>query len=378
MTRNRSILIFLGVVVILAAVLSGFILTQSSAEDILVQTFESMQTISDAHAVVELRVDTVEKKETATVEVWGRKGEDGPGAFRLEVREASEKKAAGAVVVSDGETLWAYTPSKGKVYVGTLEEAKDILAEKEFDRGDFEKGDFEHPENAEEAVQKLLEYFTVEKIRSEVKVVGDNSARLLKLEPIPDQMPTEYAAVGGFINLWIDQGRYIPLAIEYTGGSLGEISATVSELELNTGLKDAPPFFFEIPADVEVVNLADLAPKSLSLEEAAAAAEFELLTPSETPDGATLVDILEVRGSIVQRYTLPDGGSFSVAQGVSDEAAHPSTESQAVEVRGVAGKLFVAEDGDQVLLTWTEGGVFYYIAGDLTPDQALVVAESLN
>ena len=111
MTRNRSLLIFLGVVVILAAVLSGFILTQPSTEDILVQTFESMETITDAHAVVELRVDTVEKKETATVEVWGRKGEDGPGAFRLEVRETSEKKAAGAVVVSDGETLWAYTPS---------------------------------------------------------------------------------------------------------------------------------------------------------------------------------------------------------------------------------------------------------------------------
>ena len=74
MTRNRNLLIFLGVVVILAAVLSGFILTQPSAEDILVQTFESMETITDAHAVVELSVDTVEKKENATVEVWGRKG----------------------------------------------------------------------------------------------------------------------------------------------------------------------------------------------------------------------------------------------------------------------------------------------------------------
>jgi outer membrane lipoprotein-sorting protein len=361
----------------MAAVLSGFILTQASPEDILVWTYESMEKITDAHAVVELRVDNLEKVETATVELWGRKGEDGPGAFRLEVLETSEEKAAGAVVVSDGETLWAYTPSKGKVYVGTLEEAKDILAEKDFDRGDYDKGDFEHPENAEEAVQKLLEYFKVEKIRTEDEVIGDNPGHLLELEPIPDQMPTEYAAVGGYINLWIDSARQIPFAIEYTGGSLGEFSATATQIDINPGVENSR-FLFEMPADVEVVNLADLAPKSLSLEEASAAAEFELLTPSETPAGATLVDILEVRGSIIQRYTLPDGGSFSVAQGISNEVAEPPAESQTVEVRGVDGKLFVAEGGDKVLLTWNEGDVLFTIAGTLTPDQALMVAESLN
>jgi len=94
------------------------------------------------------------------------------------------------------------------------------------------------------------------------------------------------------------------------------------------------------------------------------------------------VDILEVRGAIIQRYTLPEGGSFTISQGIfsetSDEVRTPSTESQSVEVRGTTGQLFEAENGSQVMLTWTEGGLFYSVAGDLTPEQALSMAESLQ
>jgi outer membrane lipoprotein-sorting protein len=375
MKKRRNILLVIGGIVLLAAVVSGFVLLQPSVEDILVQTLESVEMIEDAHAVVTVNFDTVEEKGSATVEVWGRKSEDGPGAFRLEVLEASEEKAQGAVVVSDGENLWAYSPLENKVFVGTAEEAKELMADREPMHGDFDPADHEHPESAEEAVQMLLEYFTAEK--SGTELVADQSAHLLKLEPIPDQMPAEYIAVGGYLNLWIDENRMLPLAVEYTGGSFGQINVTVTNLEINQGVDEAR-FTFEVPADAEVVRLADLAPQSLSLAEAQSAAEFELLTPAETPAGATLVDVLEVRGAIVQRYTLPDGGSFSVAQGLSDQARQPDTEKQTVEVRGVAGTLYTAEDGNQVILAWTEGELFYSIAGDLTADQALMVAESLQ
>jgi outer membrane lipoprotein-sorting protein len=362
-------------VVLLAAVVSGFVLLQPSAEDILVQTLESVKLIDDAHAVVAIDIDTVEEKASGTVEVWGRHSEDGPGAFRLEVLETSKEKAAGAVVVSDGENLWAYSPLENKVFVGTADEAKEMMADKAPMNGDYDQADFEHPESAEEAVQMLLEYFNVEK--SGTELVAGESAHKLKLEPIPDQMPAEYIAVGGFINLWIDENRSVPLAVEYTGGSLGEVSATVMELEINVGVDEAL-FTFEIPAGAEVIRFADLAPQSLTLEEAGATVEFEFLTPAETPEGAALVDVLEVRGAIVQRYALPDGGSFSVAQGLSDQARQPATEKQTVEVRGVTGTMFAAEDGNQVLLAWTEGDLFYSVAGDLTVDQALMIAESLQ
>ena len=40
--------------------------------------------------------------------------------------------------------------------------------------------------------------------------------------------------------------------------------------------------------------------------------------------------------------------------------------------------VFEADGGDQVLLTWNEGELFYSVAGDLTPEQALAIAESLQ
>ena len=373
--NKKSIGILIAVVLLLSALATGFVLAQSSAEDLLVLTLETMETIDDGHAIVAVELNSVELQGSVTVEVWGRHDQNGMGAFRMEVLDSSEERAAGAVVVSDGETLWAYAPSEGKVFVATAEEALALMAEREPLSHDLDKADFEHPEDAQEAVQKLLEYFTVEKSGTE-EVAGD-PAHTLKLEPIPEQMPSEYAAVGGFINLWIDQARNIPVAAAYTGGSMGTANVTALELEINTGVDDAL-FSFEIPPDAQVVNLADLQPQSLSLEEAAEAADFAFLAPAETPEGATLVDVLKMGGSIIQRYTLPDGGSFTVAQGISDEGAKPPTEEQTVELRGVSGTLFADKDGGRVLLAWSEGGLFYSVAGDLSSDQALMIAESLK
>lgn len=375
MKQKRNLWIIIGCVILLSAVLSGFILLQNSAEDILIQTLETMETINDVHAVIELNVDIMEQSVNATIESWVRHAESGPGAFRIEVLETSEEKATDALAVSDGETLWVYAPSMGKVFVGSADDAKNMLAEKEHETGAFEAGDFDHPENAEEFVQKLLEYFTAEKTGTEI--LAESTAFTLKLQPIPEQMPAEYAAVGGLITLWIDKERNVPLAFEYTGGSFGEISATVLEIDINTGIEDAL-FTFEIPDNVEIVPFADLAPQSLTLDEAADSIEFKILTPGELPQAATLVDILEVRGTVVLRYTLPEGGSFSVVQGFSDEAPEQPTEGQSVDVRGVSGALFVDDDGSRILLTWKEADLFYYVAGDLSVDQALVVAESLN
>jgi outer membrane lipoprotein-sorting protein len=375
MDKKKTSWLVVGAIVLLAATVSAFVMVQPTAKELLIETLETTKTIDNAHALVEIVLDRPEENVSATVEVWGRHDESGPGAFRLEVLDTDKDEAIGAVVVSDGQTLWAYSPAKGKVFVGTVEEAKSAMQEKQPMRDNFDMDEFDHPENAEEAVDKLFEYFEVKRTGSESMAGGD--AYQLELKPIPEQMPNEYAAVGGLVYLWINKSRSVPLAAAYTGGSMGEASLTAVELEVNEGVDEAL-FTFEIPEGVEVVGFADIQPESLTLDEAAASAEFDILTPEATPEGATLVDVLDVRGTIVQRYNLSDGGSFSIAQGESDGTPEPSTEEQAVEVRGVAGSLFVSEDGDRALLTWSEDGLHFYIAGDLTPDQALAMAESLK
>ena len=375
MNKKRNIWIVGGAILLLVALASAFVSMQPTAKDILKQTIETSKTIENGHAVININVDSPEEKVSATVEVWGVHAEDGPGAFRMEVLETDREEAVGAVIVSDGDTVWAYSPAKNTVFMGTAEEAKAVMEEKQPMREEFNMDEFAHPETAEEAVDKLLEYFEIS--RTGTETVGNAIAYQLELKPIPEQMPAEYTAVGGLLNLWIDQSRSVPLAFSYTGGAIGEVSITTQELEINQGV-DETLFTFEIPNGAEVVGFADMKPESLSLDEAAASAEFELLTPDAVPAGATLVDVLNVKGMLVQQYTLTDGGSFSIAQGKTNEEMKPSTEEQTVEVRGVAGSLFVSEENDKVLLTWSEGEVSFYIAGNLTAEQALTIAESLK
>jgi len=375
MNKIRNIWLIAGIVILLTAVVSAFVIMQPSAKDILVKTLETSKTIGNGHAIVEINVDSPEEKVSATVEIWGRHETEGPGAFRFKVLETDKAEAVGTLIVSDGETVWAYFPAQGKVFTGTVEEAKAIMEEKQPMDNKPDMETFEHPENAEEAVDKLLEYFDASRTGSEK--IADANAYAIELKPIPEQMPAEYTAIGGLLNVWIDQDRNIPLAVAYTGGSMGEIRVTTLELEINQ-VVDESLFTFEMPDGVEVVHFADMKPESLSLDEAAASAEFDFLTPETLPAGATLVDVLNVDDAIVQRYTLTDGGSFSIAQGQTDETPKPSTEEQAVEVRGEVGSLFVSEDGRRVLLTWLEDNVFFYVAGDITADQALSIAESLK
>jgi len=393
MNKKRNIWLIAGAVILLAVLVSAFVMLQPTAKEILTKTLETSKTIDDGHAVVRINVDSLEEKVSATVEIWGIHTENSPGAFRLEVLETDKEEAVGGVIVSDGETVWAYTPAKGKVFTGTVEEAKAAMEEQqplhqEFDIEELEHHedadesehnetaeDVEHPETSEEAVEKLLEYFDAS--RTGTEKIADAVANRLELKPILEQMPAEYTAVGGLLNLWIDQDRSVPVALAYTGGSMGEIRVTVVELEINQGV-DSALFAFEIPDDVEVVGFADMKPESLSLDEAAASAEFAFLTPDFVPNGASLVDVLSVKGMIVQQYALTDGGSFSIAQGKTGEEMKPSSEKQTVDVRGVAGSLFSSEENDKVLLIWSEGDVSYVVSGNLNAEQALEIAESLN
>ena len=52
------------------------------------------------------------------------------------------------------------------------------------------------------------------------------------------------------------------------------------------------------------------------------------------------MDVLEVQGVIVKRCTLPDCGSFTIAQGVGGEAPVPPIEGQPVAVRGISASTF--------------------------------------
>lgn len=391
--RQRRTLLIVGILIAIASMALAAFILQPNAQDLLTNAVGAMELAAEettsGHAIVDFNVDTPEMAATGSMEVWGRlgAGPDGEPAFRAEVLSASMPEYAGMVAVSDGSQFWLWNPAENKVLTGTKEEMRDFIeaqmAAREGQFGDFagdfaDKEDFaagEHPETPEEAVNMLLEYFTAE--RNGIERVGQEAAYMIRLIPIPEQMPDEVRVAGGLVQVWLRTSDNLPLGAAYTGGAFGEAQVQATTLELNVDL-DETLFTFEIPDGAEIVHLADLEPQTISPEEAAGRADFDLLEPAELPAGMTLVEVVELRGAIVQRYNQADGGSFTITQGPAGAAPFPDSEGQLVEVRGTTGTLFSDETGSRTLLTWNEEDVSTWIGGDLTAEQALALAESLE
>jgi hypothetical protein len=390
MKRNRYILP-LGALMAVLALGAVVMMVRASADDMLYQAAELLAGTEEGYAAGEMLLETPEKRVSGDFQMWGRRnvGPEGQPAFRLEMlKEGADEPA---IAVGDGFQVWIWNPDKNTVYVGTHEELKAKKAElmEEFEPGDIERPPYDEadmPQTPEEAVDKLLEYFTAERVNVNGEDVAGTAAEKLRLVPIPEQMPEEFRANGGLLYIWLRVSDNAPLAMEYAESAVGSGKVALSQLllageekPLPDGVIDSETFSFEIPAEAEVVRLADLEPpESLTTEEASALADFDVLSPTELPAAARLAGINEVRGAIVQRYSLPDGKSFTIAQGAADAADTPGENGEIVAVRGGDGLLFSDEGGQRSLLTWSEGDVTFWVGGDLTPSDALALAESLK
>jgi outer membrane lipoprotein-sorting protein len=386
---RRKSLLLITLLILVSVGLAAFML-QPSAEDLLTASIETLQTVTDGHAVIEFEATTPEQSGSGTVEVWGalNAGPNGEPAFRVDVLENSFEMGVGATAVADGVNFWIYSPDENVVLTGTFEEAAAMLMEKMAEHDfegqmppeyeEFDPEAMEIPETPEEAVAKLLEYFDAERVGLTSEDVAGRGAYQVRLIPIPEQMPEEVRAVGGLINVWIAAESKAPLAAEYTGGNMGSGRVEATTLEFNEGV-DPEVFTFEIPAGAEVVTLEDLAAMmEEKMAEMETAVTFDSLTPTDLPADARLVETTTVRGTAVQRYNLPDGNSFTVAQGVAGFEYAPDGLESAVTVRGVEGLLVSDAAGGRTLLTWSEGEMTFWIGGDLTGEQALAIAESLQ
>lgn len=113
-SRKRLLSILLALVVLAgtAVAIGAFVIP--SAQDLLVQSLETSQTLTDGHAIVEVSVDVPDNAMSGTVEAWGRLdvGFNGEPAFRVEVLTADEANLIGTIAVSDGTQFWVWNPTK--------------------------------------------------------------------------------------------------------------------------------------------------------------------------------------------------------------------------------------------------------------------------
>ena len=389
--KNKLFALIIAGVILAGSAVAIFAVMQPSAEDILIQSLDTTQAITDGHAVIEVNASMPDEEVSGTAEIWAKlnAGPNGEPAVRVEVLAASKAEAGGTVFVADGTQFWLWNPTANTVLTGTADDiavlAEEAMAEyegefdafgDEFDKGEYEDyEDMDHPETSEEAVAKLLEYFTADKVGTED--VAGVAAHHIRLIPIPEQMPDEFRATGGLLDLWFRAEDSAPLAIELSGNSFVEGKATASSVEINQGI-DASVFTFDIPEGAEVINVRDLELPEKPEVEAVDPDEAGLLVPATLPEGATLLETVSMAGTAVQQYSLPEGKGFTVSQGAPTDTFTPDKDGETVTINGIEATLFADEDGARTLLTWVAGDTQIWIGGDVTPEQAVAIAESLE
>ncbi len=353
---------------------------QISAEEIVARMEATRDTMQDVHATVALNFTTNERSGNLVVEGWLKKTDrtDAEGKpitkVRAIVREASEAELKDSLLVSDGETFWLYNPSANQVITGS--------------RADLPNNKAADPTGTTQALQDLIQRgmdaLNVE-VLGEEQVAGQNT---WKLKLTPKTETSQQLQLDGIVEatMWVDEARALPLKLDIDASDMGQGTLEVRSITMNSGLSD-DLFTFTAPAGATVTQASDLAgqmqPKAVTLDEARAAVDFPLLAPQYLPGGATLVEVrLLGKQTVIQNYAS-GGVTFSVVQSRTDVGSdrEPPAGSavQELELRGQTATL-ISGNADQQgsLLRWEENGVRIIVAGTLSSDDALKVAESLK
>ena len=385
-TNKRTLIIVLILIVAVASVGLAAVMIIPSADELLTQSLEMLETVNNGHAIIVANAKLPGQTMTGTVEIWGEFGDDPEShpSWRVQILDASKEELAGITAVTDGNQFWLYTPDRNTVVVGQAEELAPLLAEKMAElsssynhEGSFDPETATVPETPAEVVAKFLEYFTAE--RNGQEQLEGGQAYLLRLIPIAEKMPDEIRAVGGFVNLWLRTSDKLPIAGEFAESAFGygKFEATTAEVNINL---DESLFTFEIPEGAQVVEATEKLAELEALKQLDQPLDFEVLTPTSIPEAAIAEEPEQIGNTVIQRFNLPDDQSFVVAQGASiplDEPAE-ATSSESVLVRGLEGTIYTNDDSSRTLLVWSDGTLWFLVGGDLSPEQAIEVAESLQ
>jgi outer membrane lipoprotein-sorting protein len=333
---RRTLLLLVVVPALLAACAGGATLPPAQA---LAEVRAARENMAHSHAVWDVTLASGPIQGPFLVEVWRRE----PDCLRVEVLEAPTPALRQLLLVRNGETAWLYDQARQRVEWGPPEQARLPLLQ-----------------DALAAVDELLA------TTGEAQVTSARRERSAdgELTRVELHHPGGTQAI-----LWLDPARRVLLRIAYRG----EAELTARTMEITPHLPDEL-FTFDPPAGVQVVRLGGYAPRQLSLEEAKRAAEFPLLLPDALPPGVVLVAAYQLEDVIALSYSGPV--TFTLAQGPGLELTLPL--SRSVPLRSTQAHLGVSNSGEEVTIFWREKGVNRSLAGTLSAEEALRLAESLR
>jgi outer membrane lipoprotein-sorting protein len=337
----RLALLTLAAMVALPALLAGCAALPPAQA--LAEVRAAQENMAHSHAIWDVTLASGPLQGPFLVEVWRRE----PDRLRIEVLEAPTPALRQLLLVRNGETAWLYDQARQRVEWGPPEQARLPLLQ-----------------DALAAVDELLA------TASEAQVVS--ARREQSAEGELTRVELSYPG-GTQATAWLDPACGVLRRVAYRGEVVGVAELAARTLEVAPQLPDEL-FTFAPPDGAQMVRLGGYAPRQLTPEEAKRTAGFPLLLPGALPPGVALVAAYRLGDVIALSYGGPV--TFTLAQGPGLELTLPL--SRSVPLRSTQAHMGVSAPGGEVTLFWREGGIPRSLAGTLSAEEALRLAESLR
>ena len=339
----------------------------AQGKELLTKAGQQLNTAKTMHAIFDIQTTGSVANGTVSTEVWNVS----PDKSRTVVLQSTLREfSTGSITVNNGKQVWQYDPAKKVVYTGQVSNTTGTpAASTARDQTQFIMN----------IVQSVFTHSNATLVSSSTRVNGHDVYDIQVTSAASAQSSSTGSATFNYSgDVSLDKASMLPVQVQLTIQGFGKVTLNVPMLVLdqpvNTNL-----FTFVPPAGVQVLpfpktTTADTG--TLSLEQAQLQAGYHLLNIPTSQSAYQLqgVDALGAPGNQIFTLNYAMGNStFAISEGKS--LANLPISGQQVNVRGTTATL--STSGNSTTLTWTEKGVGIQIAGNVSKDELLTIADLL-
>jgi outer membrane lipoprotein-sorting protein len=341
----------------------------AQGQELLTKAGQNLKTAKSLHAIFNIATVGAAINGTVSTEVWNVS----PDKSRTVVLQSTLKQfSVGSITVSDGKQVWQYDPAKKVVYKGQVSNNTATPTA---------GGGQDQTQFIMNIVQSVFFHSNATLVSSSASVNGHDAYDIQVTSPSSAQSSSTNSSSVNFNyngDVYIDKASELPLQVKLMIQGLGQVTLDLPMLVLNQPV-DNSLFTFVPPAGVQVLpfpktNTSDTG--VITLEQAQQQAGYHLLNIPSSQSAYQLqgVDALGAPGNQIFTLNYARGNTtFAISEGKS--LANLPISGQQVGVRGTTAT--VSTSGNTMTLTWTEKGIGFQIAGNVSKDELLTIANLL-
>ena len=341
----------------------------AQGQELLTKAGQNLRTAKTLHAIFDITIVGTAVNGTISTEVWNVS----PDKSRTVVLQSTIKQfSTGSITVSNGKQVWQYDHAKKVVYTGQVSNNTGTpTAGTGRDQTQFIMN----------IVQSVFTHSNATLVSSSASINGHDAYDIQVTSPASAQSSSTGSGSDTFNyngDVYIDKASMLPLQVKLTIQGFGQVTLGLPTLVLNQPV-DNSLFIFVPPTGVQVLPFPKTTTSdtgAITLEQAQQQAGYHLLSipSSHTEYQLQGVDALGAPGNQIFTLNFAKGNTtFAISEGKS--LANLPVSGQQVSVRGTTATL--SSSGNTITLTWTERGVGMQIAGNVSKDELLTIANLL-